>query len=184
MGRGANAQELKDVNRAAACRVHQFCCRGKCSKQSTVSSPLGPMGMAPMGDSFQASDGSFYGTTFYGGTWDYGTVLRMRPDGVATAIASFDATNTNQHPYTGLVPANDGNYYGSTWQSALFSVTPAGQLIMVGSAADGDLCAASDACRRDNDDCFLHRERRSFSRRPPPRRPPPSQRRESLRHHG
>jgi uncharacterized repeat protein (TIGR03803 family) len=108
--------------------------------------PFGTNGDGPYGGLNQASDGSFYGTTYYGGTWDYGTVFRMTPEGLVTAIASFDATNTNQHPYTGLVQAGDGNLYGSTWESALFTATPAGQITTVGWAADSALYAAADRC--------------------------------------
>jgi uncharacterized repeat protein (TIGR03803 family) len=95
----------------------------------------------PWGGLIQATDGSFYGTTFYGGKWDFGTVFKITPDGILTTLASFDATNTDQHPVGALVEASDSNFYGIT-DSALFRVTPAGTLTRIsgggaGSRTDG-----------------------------------------------
>jgi uncharacterized repeat protein (TIGR03803 family) len=114
---------------------------------------FGTNGDGPYGGLVEAGDGNFYGTTFYGGTWDYGTIFRMRPDGVVTAIASFDATNTDQHPYTALVQGNDDNFYGSTG-GALFSVTPAGRIAVVGGGSEGDLYSAPDRCLYGSDPAY------------------------------
>ena len=74
-------------------------------------SPFGLDGDSPHGGLIQAKDGDVYGTTFYGGTWDYGTVFKMTLSGQITTLASLDATNSDQHPITGLLQASDGNLY-------------------------------------------------------------------------
>jgi len=59
----------------------------------------------------QANDGNFYGTTAYGGDGDSGTVFRMTPDGVITAL--FTNLRGGWNPYAGLVQGIDGNLYGT-----------------------------------------------------------------------
>lgn len=60
-----------------------------------------------------ATDGNFYGTTFNGGTYGYGTVFRVTPGGVLTTLYSFDISD-GAHPTVGLIQAADGNFYGTT----------------------------------------------------------------------
>ena len=57
------------------------------------------------------SDGAFYGTTQQGGISDYGTVFRLKTNGVLTTLGSFNFANGSQ-PW-GLVQAADGNLYGT-----------------------------------------------------------------------
>src|SRR4051812_194386 len=65
-------------------------------------------GYDPHGGLIQARDGNLYGTTFYGGAWDFGTVFKITPGGVLTTLASFDGTTNDQHPITTLLEASDG----------------------------------------------------------------------------
>jgi uncharacterized repeat protein (TIGR03803 family) len=64
----------------------------------------------------QASDGNFYGTTYFGtqgyGT-GYGTVFKLTPGGTLTTLVSFNGTN-GSHPWAGLVQGKDGHLYGTT----------------------------------------------------------------------
>ena|SRR5438876_2698961 len=39
-----------------------------------------------------STDGSFYGTTFYGGAYNRGTVFKVTTNGALTALISFDGT--------------------------------------------------------------------------------------------
>lgn len=62
-----------------------------------------------------ASDGTFYGTTTGGGTFNVGTVFKLAPDGSLTTLASFGGSN-GSYPYSTLTPGLDGNFYGTTLQ--------------------------------------------------------------------
>jgi uncharacterized repeat protein (TIGR03803 family) len=62
----------------------------------------------------QGSDGLLYGTTFYGGPDDVGTIFSVSPStGKITTIFTFEGTN-GQHPLAALIQASDGNFYGTT----------------------------------------------------------------------
>lgn len=111
-------------------------------------SPLGLDGDSPHGGLIQAKDGGFYGTTFYGGTWDYGTLFKMTPSGQITTLASLDATNSDQHPITGLLQASDGNFYCATVApSRILRLAPNGALSVFGEPGGtvaGDLVQGTD----------------------------------------
>jgi uncharacterized repeat protein (TIGR03803 family) len=63
----------------------------------------------------QGSDGNFYGTTYFGGTIDDGTVFRISPSGSYTNLYSFNSSpNDGSKPLAGLVQGSDGNFYGTT----------------------------------------------------------------------
>jgi uncharacterized repeat protein (TIGR03803 family) len=61
----------------------------------------------------QGTDGSFYGTTFFGGANNFGTVFKFATNGAVTTLAVFDNTN-GAYPQAGLIQASDGNFYGTT----------------------------------------------------------------------
>jgi uncharacterized repeat protein (TIGR03803 family) len=98
-------------------------------------------GAQPYGTLVQGYDGDFYGTTEAGGANGGGTVFTMTPTGAVTTLYSFCAQeNSNGYctdggqPYTGLVRATDGKFYGTTVyggannSGTIFSITPAGKL--------------------------------------------------------
>jgi uncharacterized repeat protein (TIGR03803 family) len=74
------------------------------------------------------SDGNFYGTTPYGGTYNRGTVFKLTPRGAITIIHSFTA----ELPSGPVMQAIDGKLYGTTpWggtngQGTIYSMTLAG----------------------------------------------------------
>jgi uncharacterized repeat protein (TIGR03803 family) len=70
-------------------------------------------GADPYAGLIQTADGSFYGTTFYGGSNALGTVFKLATNGALVAAISFNGTN-GAYPYAGLVQAADGNLYGTT----------------------------------------------------------------------
>ena len=87
----------------------------------------------PFAGLMQASDGNFYGTSYYGGPKSAGTVFRVTPDGVYTNLYAF--TNESQgafYPYAGLVQGSDGALYGTTLrggskdQGTVFRITTDG----------------------------------------------------------
>ncbi len=82
----------------------------------------------------QASDGTFYGTTFYGGSaengGDEGTVFSITSKGHFETVYQFQYIGEN--PLVGVVPATDGNLYGTVEDEVqcgdgeLYSVSPTG----------------------------------------------------------
>jgi len=65
----------------------------------------------------QATNGDFYGTTYFGGANVYGTVFKITPSGALTTLYSF-CSQTNctdgSDPSAALVQATNGNFYGTT----------------------------------------------------------------------
>jgi len=89
-------------------------------------------GFYPWAPLIQASDGNFYGTTVYGGVHNQGTVFKITPLGVETALYSFSGGTDGSAPYAGVIQGGDGNFYGTTEAGGVnnagtvFKVTPAG----------------------------------------------------------
>ena len=86
-------------------------------------------GSGPTAGLVQASDGNFYGTTYYGGSncvfgnlsqSGCGTVFQITPSGQLTTLYSFCQTGSGftcydgSEPYSSLIQASDGNLYGTT----------------------------------------------------------------------
>jgi uncharacterized repeat protein (TIGR03803 family) len=70
-------------------------------------------GAYPQAGLIQGTDGNLYGTTYQGGTSEYGTIFKIDTSGSTfTTLHSFansDGTGPN-----GLIQATDGNLYGTT----------------------------------------------------------------------
>ncbi|MGO8671844.1 MAG: choice-of-anchor tandem repeat GloVer-containing protein, partial [Capsulimonadaceae bacterium] len=96
---------------------------------TTLYSFSGPDGAWPFnfdGPLAQGSDGNFYGTTYFGGTYGYGTVFKITPDGVLTSLYSFTGqADGGGYPRSGVVQGIDGNFYG-TAGNTVFKITPGG----------------------------------------------------------
>jgi uncharacterized repeat protein (TIGR03803 family) len=59
------------------------------------------------------SDGNFYGTTYYGGVHNEGTIFRITPAGVLTRLHSFDVKDG--YDQIGVMfQATNGTFYGQT----------------------------------------------------------------------
>ncbi len=94
----------------------------------------GTDGEMPLGALLQASDGNFYGTTFFGGADpDFsGTVFKITPSGTLTTLHSF-GSGDGYGPSAALIRATDGNFYGTTAGNGtslntIFKITPSGTL--------------------------------------------------------
>src|SRR4029079_16761491 len=72
-----------------------------------------PDGSYLRGALVEASDGNFYGTTYYGGM-GYGTVFRVTPDGATTIVHAFTGGANGANPAAALIQGPDGNFYGTT----------------------------------------------------------------------
>jgi uncharacterized repeat protein (TIGR03803 family) len=93
---------FKMTPRGTLTTLHSFCLRSGCED-----------GQSPLAALVQASDGNFYGTTFAGGAFGWGTVFRIAPDGTFTTLHSFGQTD-GAFPAAALIQATDGNLYGTT----------------------------------------------------------------------
>jgi uncharacterized repeat protein (TIGR03803 family) len=100
----------------------------------TESGKLTPLnGPGSYGPLLQASDGNFYGTTYFGGTNNYGTIFRMTPQGEFTTLYSFDWVD-GSYPSAGLVQARDRSLWGTTYEGGtndygtIFRFNPNGSL--------------------------------------------------------
>jgi uncharacterized repeat protein (TIGR03803 family) len=105
--------------------LYSFCSQTNCSD-----------GGNSFGTLVQYSDGNFYGTTRDGGL-NVGTVFKITPSGTLTTLYRFcsvtDCTD-GYGPYSGLVLATDGNFYGTTLDGGsyddgtVYKITPSGTL--------------------------------------------------------
>jgi uncharacterized repeat protein (TIGR03803 family) len=101
-------------------------------------------GDGPYAGLIQASDGSFYGTTYYGGSTDTGkpstgsgTVFRITTTGTLTIVHSFgdgSVVDDGANPLSPVIQGRDGSIYGTTNlggsptlnAGTVFKITPAG----------------------------------------------------------
>jgi len=71
-------------------------------------------GAEPLAGLIQASDGNLYGTAWYGGTYDCGTVYKTDLSGNFTTLYSFSGGTDGGAPWSALIQAQDGYFYGTT----------------------------------------------------------------------
>ncbi len=90
----------------------------------------------------EGNDGNFYGTTFGGGkVCACGTVFRISPAGHFTLIHSFTGGSDGAEPYSGLILASNGNFYGVAYtagdggEGTIYKITPTGSFSTVFSFA-------------------------------------------------
>jgi len=74
-------------------------------------------GSGPSSGLIQAADGNFHGIATTGGTYGFGTVFKITPQGRLTTLYSFCAQTgcaDGAYPHSGLIQAADGSFYGTT----------------------------------------------------------------------
>ena len=116
---------------------------------ASLTSFNGTNGANPHSSLVLGSDGNFYGTTYYGGSFGYGTVVQMTPTGTLTVLHNFNNVTTDgAYPYGPLVQGSDGNLYGTTYVGgrlgggSIFKITFSGTFTLVysfGGAGSGTL---------------------------------------------
>jgi len=138
--------------------IYNFCSQTNCADGDNPQAPL-----------IQGADGNFYGTTESGGAdlslcggYGCGTAFKLTPKGVLTTLYSFCSESNcadGAEPYTGLIQASDGNFYGTTIEGGsgtygslctefgfqgcgtVFQVTPSGTLTTLYSFCNQVNCA-------------------------------------------
>jgi uncharacterized repeat protein (TIGR03803 family) len=104
--------------------LHDFCAQANCTD-----------GANPHAAVLQATNGNIYGTAYWGGTNNAGTVFEYTTAGAFVTLHSFAQTpgsNFTTGPL-GLIQGSDGNVYGFTdyggtaADGTIFKITPAGK---------------------------------------------------------
>lgn len=140
-GGGANGQGtvFRITPSGQLTTLYNFCAQVGCAD-----------GADPVAALVQSRDGSFYGTTYYGGTAGLGTVFRITPAGTLTTLHSFCSESgcaDGQGSWAQLIQATDGNFYGTTYAGGIhgggtiFSMTPDGTLTTLYSFCAQSACA-------------------------------------------
>jgi len=90
----------------------------------------------------QGTDGNFYGTSVYGGSKGLGVVYKITGGGTITGLHNFTGYPADgTYPLGALVQANDGAYYGVTYQGgahnlgSVFKITSSGTYTLLHSFA-------------------------------------------------
>jgi uncharacterized repeat protein (TIGR03803 family) len=110
---------------------------------TTLVSFTGADGSVPQAALAQGGDGNLYGTTKLGGTNLTGNVFQMTPDGGLSNLYSFEGGADGSYPVALVLPALDGNLYGTTPNGGdfgygnVFRITPAGAFTNLHSFAGG-----------------------------------------------
>ena len=94
-------------------------------------------GAAPVAPLLRASDGSFYGTTQYGGFDGHGTIFRVTQTASGfetTTIHNFRGATDGARPYAGLIQGSDGSFYGTATEGG---TAGAGTAFRLAPNADG-----------------------------------------------
>jgi uncharacterized repeat protein (TIGR03803 family) len=96
----------------------------------TLHSFLGTDGSSPLAGLIQGTNGDFYGTTSWGGTYDEpsggGTVFKIAPSGLLETLYNFCAqTNCTdgRYPAAALIQGTDGGFYGTTEAGGVTTTT-------------------------------------------------------------
>jgi uncharacterized repeat protein (TIGR03803 family) len=116
-----------------------------CSKKNSTGYCLD--GQNPTATLVQGTNGNLYGTTFYGGPANFGTVFKVTTGGTLTTIYNFCSQAScadGSNPQGGLLLASDGNFYGVANQGGangfgtVFRITAAGKLTTLHSFTQTD----------------------------------------------
>jgi uncharacterized repeat protein (TIGR03803 family) len=114
---------------------------------TTLHNFAGSDGASPVAGLIQGKNGKLYGTTLYGGAHGAGTIFEISAAGKLKTLHSFGSSGDGANPYSGLVQATDGNFYGTTFgggangHGTVFAITAAGKLTTLYSFCPQEGCA-------------------------------------------
>jgi uncharacterized repeat protein (TIGR03803 family) len=125
--------------------LYSFCAQTNCTD-----------GAQPMAALIQGTDGNLYGTTANGGVSNFGTIFKITPTGTLTTLYSFcSLTNCadGAAPYSALIQATDGNFYGTTLNGGnlvsnagtVFKITPSRKLTTLYMFCTGSTCTDGES---------------------------------------
>jgi|HubBroStandDraft_5_1064220.scaffolds.fasta_scaffold56430_2 uncharacterized repeat protein (TIGR03803 family) len=114
--------------------LHSFCGQTTC-----------PQGAFPSAGLAQGADGNFYGTTYFGGADNLGTIFKMSPSGTLQRLYQFLSFSLDgANPVGSLVQGADGNFYGTATAGGengescpdagcgtLFKISPGGKFTLI-----------------------------------------------------
>src|SRR5260370_19801503 len=83
----------------------------------------GPNGALPAAGVVLATDGSYYGTTFSGGSPNLGVLFQITSNGAYTVLHEFAGGTDGSNPDAAPIEASDGNLYGTTTGNSLSAST-------------------------------------------------------------
>jgi uncharacterized repeat protein (TIGR03803 family) len=74
----------------------------------------GTDGASPFAGLVRDAAGNLYGSTYYGGAYNFGTVFKVNTSGSKTILHDFAGGSDGAYPYAGLILDAAGNLYGTT----------------------------------------------------------------------
>ncbi len=121
--------------------LYSFCAQSGCTD-----------GKSPTAGLVQATDGNFYGTTFFGGVGGHGTVFKITSSGALTTLYRFcpqgGICKDGFNPNAGLIQASNGDLYGTTVHGGdngnygtIFKITLGGTLTTLYSFCFSSMCS-------------------------------------------
>jgi uncharacterized repeat protein (TIGR03803 family) len=84
------------------------------------SFPGGPSGANPYASLNLDQQGNIYGTTYSGGSQNFGTIFKLDASGNETVLHNFPKEGQGVHP-SGLIIDASGNLYGTTYQGGKYN---------------------------------------------------------------
>jgi len=102
-----------------------------------------PDGAYPYAGVIEDSSGTLYGTTYWAGAGNEGTVFELNSSGAESVLYSFRGSSDGYGPYATVARDGKGNLYGTTpyggtsYYGVLFEVDTAGKETVLHNFADG-----------------------------------------------